>query len=139
MNASNKRGEGTRDGVRNEVDEGGARDDGHQAEAEQEMVEAQEIQVGFTMGFKDDDIGSGLKARGEFDGAGVIPLAADSKFRGNELVGKAAGEFCFLEQGERADGNFACFAEDDVAGGDAGEIGGGAFADQAADDDKAEK
>src|SRR5205807_9169048 len=60
-------------------------------------------------------------------------------FCGDKFVGKAARKLRFLEQGKGADGNFAGFAEDDVAGGDASEIGGGVFADQPADDDKAEK
>src|SRR5580700_7058392 len=118
---------------------GGAGDDGHEAQAEEEMIESLEIGVGFEQGLENDDVRDGLQARGEFDGAGVIAFIAQDKFGGNKLVGKAAGEFRFLQHGKRADGNFTGFAEDDVAGGDARKIRGSAFVDQPADDDKAEE
>jgi hypothetical protein len=51
MNASNERGQGARDGVRDQIDERGAGDDGHQAEPEKKVVEPQEIRIGFAVGF----------------------------------------------------------------------------------------
>jgi hypothetical protein len=131
--------ERARDGVGDEIDEHGAGDEGHEAQAEEEMVQTLEIGVGFAVGLENDDVGDGLQTRGEFDGAGMIPLVAQNQFGGNKLVGKSTGEFRFFQQGKRADGNFAGFAEDDVAGGDARKVSGSAFADQPADDDKAKE
>src|SRR5882724_4962763 len=128
-----------RDGVGDEIDEQGAGNDGHEAEAEEEAIQALEIGVRFAVGFQNDDVRSGLQAGGELDGVSVKTLVAQNQFGGDKFVGKAARKLRFLEQGKGADGNFAGFAEDDVAGGDASEIGGGAFADQPADDDKTEE
>ncbi len=139
VNTFDEGGERARDGVGDEIDEQGAGDDGHEAEAKEEAIEALEIGVRFAVGFQNDDVRSGLQAGGELDGVSVKTLVAQNQFCGDKFVGKAARKLRFLEQGKGADGNFAGFAEDDVAGGDASEIGGGAFADQPADDDKTEE
>ncbi len=52
---------------------------------------------------------------------------------------KAAGEFGFFQKGKGTDGDVAGFAEDDVAGGDAGEIRRGTIVDQPANNDEAEE
>ena len=139
MDAFDEGGEGTRYGVGDEEDEGSAGKNGHETEAEEKVVQSLKIRVGLTVGFQDDDVRGGLQAGGKLDATGVIALIAERQFGRNELIAIAAGEFGFFQDWKGTDGNFAGFAENDVAGSDAGEVGGRAFADDAADDNEAEK
>jgi len=52
VNTFDEGGERARDGVGDEIDEQGAGDDGHEAEAEEEAIEALEVGVRFAWDFR---------------------------------------------------------------------------------------
>jgi len=78
VDAFDKGFQGPGDGVRDQEDEHGAGNDGHETQAKEQTIKALEIGVRFTVGLENDDVRDGLKARGEFNGASVITLVAEN-------------------------------------------------------------